>query len=101
MAVDSKVPKLWEHVGNSVPCMDHQGRIGGPHFDVYANWSPDCVTQPPNVYITSVAVPFSLCLHLHPADARELALSLLKACDLADATQVALDAEETTLEEDS
>lgn len=96
--VEATVPDLFQHVGSDLFAMDVDGTSDGERVSVYSSWKRDSA-RPPHTYITMSSNSFSLGLHLGPDAARLLAIELLRAADLADAHQCALDAEKQTLQE--
>lgn len=87
------VPNLWESVGAWVCWIDHTGQLSDTGVNVYASWSRDRIQQMPHAHLVLGYGPLSLGLSLLPEQARELAAQLVRAAELAEATQMALDEE--------
>lgn len=82
------VPKLWESTVGDDLITEKDGQF----LNVYANWNDDRPGDVPMTYSRLSSGPFHMGLYLLPGEARKYAKALLKAADLADATQVALNA---------
>lgn len=92
IAASDVVPDLWENAGDWVHWVDHLDRISETGASVYACWRRK-ETRPPHIHFCLMSGPFSLGLSLLPDKARALAVQLVTAAELAEATQAALDAE--------
>lgn len=87
------VPDLWESAGDCVCWLAHSGQLSNTGVNVYASWRRDQGQQVPHAYLILGSGPLSLGLSLLPEQARELAAQLVRAAELAEATQAALDEE--------
>ena len=92
-AATDVVPDLWENAGDWVPWVESDGQLCRTGASVFASWRRESSKQMPHVHLAFSDGPFSLGLSLLPGQARDLAAQLVRAAELAEATQAALDAE--------